>query len=246
MPTPPDLAEMLSSQFEEIEDLRPNHDHVFVFDKLPRDIKTYLDRYVIQQGEAKKVLSIAVCDHYNHIKQLRALTREDPERAKAMEYVKQNVILIGPTGVGKTYLVKHIAELIGVPFVKADATKFSETGFDKGVWATFEPLLFYVRGELDKAEDYAALEGALRQIEGGPADRTYYFSTADAKTEFDEHPEHYAPIAGGQDVVLLTEKVTKEGSLDHAVWFKGRLYLFTSQKTLEQFVATPKEFAISE
>ena len=52
--------------------------------------------------------------------------------------------------------------------------------------------------------------------------------------------------SGGQDAVLLKEKVTKEGSLDHAVWFKDRLYLFTSQKTLEQFVATPKEFAISE
>ena len=130
--TPPELAEMLRTEFAEPEEARPNHDHVFVFDKLPRDIKTYLDRYVIQQGEAKKVLSIAVCDHYNHIKHLRALTAEDPERARQMEYVKQNVILIGPTGVGKTYLVKHIAELIGVPFVKADATKFSETGYVGG------------------------------------------------------------------------------------------------------------------
>ncbi len=90
------------------------------------------------------------------------------------------------------------------------------------------------------------LKNALPEHHSTFKGRTYYFSTADAKTEFDEHPEHYAPIAGGQDVVLLTEKVTKEGSLDHAVWFKGRLYLFTSQKTLEQFVATPKEFAISE
>ena len=49
-----------------------------------------------------------------------------------MEYAKQNVILLGPTGVGKTYLVKHVAELIGVPFVKADATKFSETGYVGG------------------------------------------------------------------------------------------------------------------
>src|SRR5439155_22346818 len=48
------------------------------------------------------------------------------------EYAKQNVILIGPTGVGKTYLIKHIAELIGVPFIKADATKFSETGYVGG------------------------------------------------------------------------------------------------------------------
>lgn len=76
--------------------------------------------------------------------------------------------------------------------------------------------------------------------------RTYYFSTADAKSRFDAAPHKYAPVSGGQDVVLLKEKVTKEGSLDHAVWFKDRLYLFTSQKTLEQFVAAPKEFAIHE
>jgi YHS domain-containing protein len=76
--------------------------------------------------------------------------------------------------------------------------------------------------------------------------RTYYFSTADAKSQFDAAPHKYAPVSGGQDVVLLKEKVTKEGSLDHAVWFKDRLYLFTSQKTLERFVAAPKEFAIHE
>ena len=90
------------------------------------------------------------------------------------------------------------------------------------------------------------LKNALPEHHSTFQGRTFYFSTADAKAKFDEHPKQYAPISGGQDVVLLAEKVTKEGSLDHAVWLKGRLYLFTSQKTLEQFVATPKEFAISE
>lgn len=105
---------------------------VFDFELLPRQIKTHLDRFVIRQDEAKKALAIAVCDHYNHAKYLRRLERSDPEKAKAIEYAKQNVIIVGPTGVGKTYLVKHIAELIGVPFVKADATKFSETGYVGG------------------------------------------------------------------------------------------------------------------
>src|SRR5438128_1133492 len=104
----------------------------FEFNLLPRDIKAHLDRFVIKQEEAKKVLSIAVCDHYNHAKYLRALEKEDPRRAEETEYIKQNVILVGPTGVGKTYLIKHIAELIKVPFVKADATKFSETGYVGG------------------------------------------------------------------------------------------------------------------
>ena len=102
---------------------------IYEFDLLPRQIKQHLDRFVIRQDEAKKALSIAVCDHYNHAKYLRRLRQEDPEKAEDIEFAKQNVIVVGPTGVGKTYLVKHIAELIGVPFVKADATKFSETGY---------------------------------------------------------------------------------------------------------------------
>ncbi len=104
----------------------------FEFNFLPRDIKAHLDRFVIQQDEAKKVLAIAVCDHYNHAKYLRQLEKENPKRAELTEYAKQNVILVGPTGVGKTYLIKHIADLIKVPFVKADATKFSETGYVGG------------------------------------------------------------------------------------------------------------------
>jgi ATP-dependent Clp protease ATP-binding subunit ClpX len=104
----------------------------FVFNFLPRDIKAHLDRFVIKQDEAKKVLSIAVCDHYNHAKYLRELEKKDAVRAEETEYAKQNVILVGPTGVGKTYLIKHIADLIKVPFVKADATKFSETGYVGG------------------------------------------------------------------------------------------------------------------
>src|SRR6266571_1495779 len=104
----------------------------FEFHFLPRDIKAHLDRFVIKQDEAKKVLSIAVCDHYNHVNHVRQLERESATRAQEMEYAKQNVILVGPTGVGKTYLIKHIADLIKVPFVKADATKFSETGYVGG------------------------------------------------------------------------------------------------------------------
>src|SRR5437660_232746 len=121
-------------------------DEPFVFDFLPRDIKAHLDRFVIRQDEAKKVLSIAVCDHYNHVNYLRHLEKEDAVRAGETEYAKQNVILVGPTGVGKTYLIKQIAELIKVPFVKADATKFSETGY---VGGDVEDL---VRELVDKAD----------------------------------------------------------------------------------------------
>jgi len=90
----------------------------------PREIRDYLDRFVIQQQEAKKVLSVAICDHYNHVRQCI----ENPKLLER-DYHKQNILLLGPTGVGKTFLMRHISKLIGVPFVKADATKFSETGY---------------------------------------------------------------------------------------------------------------------
>jgi ATP-dependent Clp protease ATP-binding subunit ClpX len=99
-------------------------DTIRSFSMLPREIRDYLDRFVIRQDDAKKVLSVAVCDHYNHVRQCL----ENPSYASD-EYLKHNVILLGPTGVGKTYLMRCIARLIGVPFVKADATKFSETGY---------------------------------------------------------------------------------------------------------------------
>jgi len=98
----------------------------FDFHFLPRDIKAHLDRFVIKQDERKKVLSIAVCDHYNHVNHVRQLEKERTDGAVRDGYAKQNVILVGPTGVGKkTYLIKHIADLIKVPFVKADATKLA-------------------------------------------------------------------------------------------------------------------------
>ena len=105
---------------------------IFDFDYRPKDIKRHLDRFVIRQEDAKRALSIAVCDHYNHAKYLKRLEDEQPGKSDSIEFAKQNVVILGPTGVGKTYLVKHIAELIGVPFVKADATKFSETGYVGG------------------------------------------------------------------------------------------------------------------
>jgi ATP-dependent Clp protease ATP-binding subunit ClpX len=97
----------------------------FEFKYKPREVKEYLDRFVIKQDEAKKVLSVALCDHYHHVR----LALEGKESAN---YAKQNIILIGPTGVGKTFLIRSAADLIGVPFVKADATKFSETGYVGG------------------------------------------------------------------------------------------------------------------
>jgi ATP-dependent Clp protease ATP-binding subunit ClpX len=121
----------------------------FEFSHKPRDIKAYLDRFVIRQDEAKKVLATAVCDHYNHARMMA----EARSQGQFLEFTKQNVLIAGPTGVGKTYLVKHIAELIGVPFVKADATKFSETGYVGGdVDDLVRDLVAKANGDLKLAE----------------------------------------------------------------------------------------------
>ncbi|MBM3215305.1 AAA family ATPase [Candidatus Poribacteria bacterium] len=97
------------------------------FDMKPKEVKAYLDRFIIGQEDAKRALAIAICDHYNHIRDCE----RDP-KLRDVDFSKQNVLMVGPTGVGKTYLVRTLAKLVGVPFVKADATKFSETGYVGG------------------------------------------------------------------------------------------------------------------
>jgi endopeptidase Clp ATP-binding regulatory subunit ClpX len=109
------------------ENHRETLEKVRKFNLKPREIRDHLDRFVIQQNEAKKVLSVAICDHYNHVRQCL-----ENEVLRSQDYAKQNILLLGPTGVGKTYLMRCIARLIGVPFVRADATKFSETGYMGG------------------------------------------------------------------------------------------------------------------
>jgi ATP-dependent Clp protease ATP-binding subunit ClpX len=125
---------------------KADEDERFKFDYKPRQIKEHLDRFVIKQEEAKKVLSVALCDHYHHVR-LALEGKESPN------YAKQNVILIGPTGVGKTFLIRRAADLIGVPFVKADATKFSETGYvGADVEDMVRDLLRLAEGDLTRAQ----------------------------------------------------------------------------------------------
>ncbi|HEY5999169.1 MAG TPA: AAA family ATPase [bacterium] len=100
------------------------------FDLKPEQLEAYLDQFVVRQDAAKEVLATKVCTHYNRIK----LFREHPgeSRFAGVGQIKSNILMLGPTGVGKTYLVKLIAKKIGIPFVKGDATKFSETGYVGG------------------------------------------------------------------------------------------------------------------
>ena len=120
------------------------------FDLKPEELEAYLNEYVVKQHDAKEVLATKICTHYSRMK----LDQEDPEfLRKNVGHIKNNILLIGPTGVGKTYLIKLIAEHIGVPFVKGDATKFSETGYVGGdVEDLIRELVREADGNVEKAQ----------------------------------------------------------------------------------------------
>jgi len=86
----------------------------------PRQIKEHLDQYVVGQDEAKEVLSVAVYNHYKRIKQ---------RKKSDVEIQKSNILMIGSTGSGKTYLAQSLAKFLGVPFAIADATTLTEAGY---------------------------------------------------------------------------------------------------------------------
>ena len=87
----------------------------------PREIKEYLDQYVIGQDEAKRYLSVAVYNHYKRLQQ--------PDDKSGVEIEKSNIIMVGSTGTGKTLLARTIARLLDVPFTIVDATVFTEAGY---------------------------------------------------------------------------------------------------------------------
>lgn len=99
------------------------------FDELPKpmDIKRTLDEYVIGQDDAKVALSVAVYNHYKRI--LSKSVDDDDKEIDGIELQKSNVLLIGPTGVGKTYLAQTLAKTLQVPFAIADATTLTEAGY---------------------------------------------------------------------------------------------------------------------
>jgi len=99
------------------------------FDLKPEDMISYLDQYIVKQERAKAILSTKICTHFNRIKRAEMASDGADDMVGR---IKNNILMFGPTGVGKTYIIKLIAQKINVPFVKGDATKFSETGYVGG------------------------------------------------------------------------------------------------------------------
>ena len=99
------------------------------FNMKPEELVAYLDQFIIRQDRAKAVLATKICTHFQRIQYLQEQGRS---ASGIIGGIKNNILMIGPTGVGKTYMVKLIADKIGVPFVKGDATKFTEEGYVGG------------------------------------------------------------------------------------------------------------------
>ncbi|SQC05605.1 ATP-dependent Clp protease ATP-binding subunit ClpX [Klebsiella pneumoniae] len=140
---------------EEIKEVAPHRERSAL--PTPHEIRHHLDDYVIGQEQAKKVLAVAV---YNHYKRLR-----NGDTSNGVELGKSNILLIGPTGSGKTLLAETLARLLDVPFTMADATTLTEAG--------------YVGEDVENIIQKTAAEVRLRRAES--AARASFISTKSTK-----------------------------------------------------------------
>jgi len=121
------------------------------FDMKPEELEAFLNDYIVRQDEAKEILATKICTHFNRIRFTEHTKGRN--RYDGVGHIKNNILMIGPTGVGKTYLIKLIAKKIGVPFVKGDATKFSETGYVGGdVEDLVRDLVYEANGDIEGAQ----------------------------------------------------------------------------------------------
>lgn len=123
------------------------------FLRTPREIKDYLDEYVIGQEKAKRDLSLAVHNHYKRRKTNAKVTMVVDGKSEEIEIEKSNILLLGPSGSGKTHLARSIARMLRVPFFVGDATKLTQSGYvGDDVETLLQGLVQEANGDIQKAE----------------------------------------------------------------------------------------------
>lgn len=139
--------ELIQTQIAHEKSLNPTASEALVLDMKPSDIMAHLNKFIVGQDKAKKVMSVAV---YNHYKRINQVTSDEMD---AIDIEKSNIMMVGETGTGKTLIAKTIAKLLKVPFAIVDATTLTQAGYvGEDVESALSRLLQDADGDVEKAQ----------------------------------------------------------------------------------------------